>query len=114
MKALNYSQNYFSMKSEKTVADANTRQKGEWLTAEVVKRYRDAVERQPSKDMQSIGERRRLRLELEEKYGITEIEAINILNGSSIGDYINKYERRKKKAELKKGGNDNAEEQMEE
>ena len=38
-----------------------------------------------------VGERRRLRIELQERYGLLEIEAINILNGYGISDYVNKY-----------------------
>lgn len=35
----------------------------------------------------------RLSGELMKIYGVTEVEAINILHGKNIGDYINKYER---------------------
>ena len=31
--------------------------------------------------------------ELMEEYGVTQVEAINILNGYHIADYVNKYQR---------------------
>lgn len=102
MKALNYSRNYFSKKNDSVNEKDKTIHKGEWLTIEVAKRYRDVAEKISANDMQSIGERRRLRLELEEKYGVTEIEAINILNGFSIGDYVDKYYRMRNRIDLKK------------
>lgn len=43
-----------------------------------------------------IGERRELRIELQERCGVTEIEAINILNGFHTKDYIAKYQRLEK------------------
>ena len=42
-----------------------------------------------------VGERRRLRLELQKRFGLLEIEAINILNGCHIGNYVDKYYRMK-------------------
>jgi hypothetical protein len=41
--------------------------------------------------MQDIGERRRLRQELQERCGTTELEAVNILNGYHIDVYCMKY-----------------------
>lgn len=41
-----------------------------------------------------IGLRREIRLDLMKKYGVSEIEAINVLNGRNMGDYIVKYKRR--------------------
>lgn len=42
---------------------------------------------------QYIGELRKIGQELQEKYGVTELEAINILNGYHIKDYVDKYYR---------------------
>ena len=39
------------------------------------------------------GEKRKICLQMLEEYGITEIEATNILNGYGTSDYIGKYER---------------------
>ncbi len=44
--------------------------------------------------MQDIGERRQLRQDLQERCGITELEAINILNGFHIDTYCIKYLRK--------------------
>ena len=44
-----------------------------------------------------IGMRRELKRNLMEKYSLTEIEAINILNGRNIQDYVVKYERKRTK-----------------
>ena len=41
--------------------------------------------------MQDIGERRALRIELQERCRVTELEAVNILNGFHIDDYCVKY-----------------------
>lgn len=40
-----------------------------------------------------VGARRRLRIELQERYGLLEIEAMNILNGHLINEYVNRYNR---------------------
>lgn len=41
-----------------------------------------------------ISLRRDLRIDLMRKYGLTEIEAINVLNGKNIVDYIVKYQKK--------------------
>lgn len=43
-------------------------------------------------DGQDIGEFRKLKNELMKECNVTEIEAINILNGFHISDYVKKYE----------------------
>lgn len=40
-----------------------------------------------------IGQRRALRIELHNRCDITELEAINILNGHDIGLYVSRYEK---------------------
>jgi len=40
-----------------------------------------------------VGEQRRLRIELCDFFGVTELEAINILHGYHVMEYIQKYER---------------------
>lgn len=47
------------------------------------------------------GERRKLCKQIMEEYGITEIEATNILNGYCAYDYIAKYERIRTQTPLK-------------
>ena len=70
--------------------------RGEWLTAEAAADYRKRAEAlQNAAAGQDIGERRRLRVELQEKYGLLEIEAVNILNGYHTSFYVDKYYRLK-------------------
>jgi len=65
--------------------------KGEWLTQEVAEEYRVRASQLTDNGRQDIGERRELRIELQEKYGLLEIEAVNIINGFGIKDCVNKY-----------------------
>lgn len=53
--------------------------------------YRDRAAKLPYNGVQDIGERRRLRQELQERCGTTELEAVNILNGYHIDVYCMKY-----------------------
>lgn len=63
----------------------------ELLTREIAYTYRDRAKALPYNGMQDIGERRALRIELQERCGITELEAINIINGFHINIYCMKY-----------------------
>lgn len=65
--------------------------KGEWLTQEAAEEYRAKAIQLADNGRQDIGERRKLRIELQEKYGLLEIEAVNIINGFGIKDCVNKY-----------------------
>ncbi len=65
--------------------------KGLWLDEEAANVYAKKAMFLPGNDGQDIGERRELRIELQETYGLLEIEAINILNGYHIQDYVTKY-----------------------
>ena len=47
---------------------------------------------------EELGERRRLRQDLQERCGITELEAINIINGFHIDTYCIKYLRKAREA----------------
>lgn len=66
--------------------------KGDWLNLEACKEYHNRALALPPNGQQDIGERRKLRIELQEKYGIAEIEAINIVNGFHFLEYVLKYE----------------------
>jgi hypothetical protein len=68
------------------------RHKGEWLTIEACNEYYNRAKALPPNGCQDIGERRKLRIEMQEKYGIAEIEAINIINGFHFLEYTQKYE----------------------
>lgn len=67
--------------------------RGSWLTADVVADYQKRAAKLPSGSGQDVGTRRILRKELQEKYGLLEIEAINILNGFHAAFYVEKYYR---------------------
>lgn len=67
--------------------------KGLWLTAEAVAEYQKRARRVSTVGDQDIGARRALRKEFQEKYGLLEIEAINILNGFHAAFYVEKYRR---------------------
>lgn len=63
----------------------------ELLTHEIACAYRDRAKALPYNGMQDIGERRALRQELQARCGITELEAVNIINGFHIDIYCMKY-----------------------
>ena len=77
----------------KRLLQERDKHKGDWLTAEAVADHRRRAERIPAAGNQDIGARRALRKELQERYGILEIEAINILNGFHGAFYVEKYRR---------------------
>lgn len=63
----------------------------ELLTREIANTYRDRAKALPCNGMQDVGERRALRIELQERCGVTELEAVNIINGFHIHSYCMKY-----------------------
>jgi len=67
--------------------------KGEWLTMEAVAAYQKQAARLSVPGGQDIGARRQLRKKFQERYGLLEIEAINILNGFHAAFYVEKYRR---------------------
>lgn len=89
------------VKIEKALEDAiafvkrqNALHKGQWLTTDVAKEYADrAWPYLILNGYQYTGFVKELGMELQEKYGVTQLEAVNILNGRSIPDYVNKYTR---------------------
>lgn len=68
--------------------------KGDWLTLEVARKYAARADLfRELYENQYIGYVRQMGMELRDKYGVTEIEAINILNGYHIAEYVEKYDR---------------------
>lgn len=67
-----------------------------WLTEKVAYDYYNKAKKLPNPEI-DIGERRALREELQNKYDICEIEAINIINGHHIKDYVARYEKMRQK-----------------
>jgi hypothetical protein len=80
----------------KRVCEEHNRHRGDWLTAEVASLY-------PAKSWiyriyegnQYCGKVREMGMELQEKYGVTEVEAINILFEHNVSDYVDRYYRMK-------------------
>lgn len=66
----------------------------ELLTRKIAKEYIGRAKRISDESGQDVGKRRELRMELQERCGLTELEAVNIINGYHIGDYVAKHERR--------------------
>ena len=60
-----------------------------WLDSDAASKYHKKY-METNRDAAS---QKRLSDELRKIYGVTDIEAINILNGRNVGDYIGKYER---------------------
>ncbi len=84
-------------KKEKTEAEKKKvkyvhREDALWLTEDICKEYRDKAKNLSDNGGQDSGAWQRLRVELQELCDITEIEAINILRGMNIRDYVSKYE----------------------
>lgn len=67
--------------------------RGKWLDMEAVIRYRKMVLKLPDPEGALVGEKRNIWMDLIEAYGVTELEACNILNGHGGQDYVAKYER---------------------
>jgi len=67
----------------------------ELLTLEIAKEYQQRAKELPDNGLQDTGERRELRIELQNRCGLTELQAINILNGHHVKDYIAICERRR-------------------
>ena len=66
----------------------------EVLTKEIANEYRDKAKLLPPNGLQDIGDRRKLRIELQERCNLTELEAVNIINGFHVGIYVTIAERR--------------------
>ena len=64
------------------------------LTRAIAREYRERAEALPPNGMQDIGERRKLRIELQERCYLTELEALNTVNGFLRTSYIDESERR--------------------
>lgn len=84
-----------SRKSELAkVYRAHKAHKGKWINKDVVELYAmRAIFYRASEKEQYKGKLRKLGKELQREYGVTELEAINILFGNNISDYLNKYYR---------------------
>lgn len=83
--------------------DRHIKHNFKWLNSNTVEKYYKKF----ADSNKSAAIQRQLLDELMNIYGVTDLEAINILRGTNTGDYINKYERirtlRPVKHERKKG-----------
>lgn len=80
-------------RAQERINAENAQHRGDWLTHEVCEKYKELAASINDFDPQDVRRHRELRLELQEKYGLTEVEVINILNGNNISDYLLKYRR---------------------
>lgn len=69
----------------------------EVLTRKIANEYRDRARLLLPNGLQDIGDRRKLRIELQARCNLTELEAVNIINGYHIGEYVVIAERRERK-----------------
>lgn len=78
----------------------------ELLSRAIAKEYQRAASALADEGLQDIGQRRTLRIELQKRCGLTELEAVNVINGHHVQDYIAKYERRREEDERKQRDQD--------
>lgn len=76
----------------------------ETLTLKIANEYKKRAMLLPSNGLQDIDGRRELRIELQDRCNLTELQAVNILNGFHIPDYV-KIEAIKAEREAQKNEN---------
>lgn len=81
----------------------------EELTLEICREYQEKAKRINNNNRADIGARRQLREELQNRCGIPEIWALNIINGYYCKDYIALIEYKKKGGEIKENRKDGQE-----
>ena len=84
------------------------RKDAEWLTYDTCAYYMDKAKAIPDKSM-SNSTFRSLCYELKERCDITELQAINILNGYFISEYVSIYERMRNPENIKYKSDDKRE-----
>lgn len=75
----------------------------EVLTKEIAKEYIHRARELPQNGGQDIGKRRELRLELQKRCGLTDLQAMNIINGDHVKDYV-MIAARKERERIRKEG----------
>lgn len=86
------------MKKEKVFAEIKRRldkRNRNYLTEEAAWKYQKLCDAVSDSDVSDVGIRRVIRCALMEEHGLLEIEAINILNGYHVRDYVDKYQKQK-------------------
>lgn len=69
----------------------NEKQDFEWLTEEICREFKERADKL-SECEGDTGAWRSLRIELQERCHITEVQAYNILRGYNVRDYLNYYD----------------------
>ena len=78
----------------KRVCREHDRHQGKWIDEEICRKYHTkSLVWRVWYSGQYTGKVREIGEELQRDYGVTEIEAINILSGKHIRDYVSKYYR---------------------
>lgn len=67
-----------------------------WLTEEVAENYQKKYKTLLQNGVSELDASWELGAELQANYGVTRIEAMNILKGYYVKDYVNRYERIRK------------------
>ena len=75
----------------------------EVLTKAIAEEYMRRARKLPENGMQDIGERRELRIELQKRCGLTDLQAVNIVNGDHVKDYV-MIAAYKKREQIRKEG----------
>ena len=75
----------------------------EVLTKEIAKEYIHRARELPQNGRQDIGKRRELRIELQKRCGLTDLQEMNIINGDHVKDYV-MIAARKERARIRKEG----------
>lgn len=73
----------------------------EILTNEIANEYIERVRSLSNNGMQDTGDRRMIRIELQKRCNLTELAAINIINGFHVRDYVTIEQIKAKKLEEK-------------
>ncbi|MDO4305938.1 MAG: hypothetical protein Q4C77_03825 [Eubacteriales bacterium] len=79
----------------------------EMLTMQIANEYSNRARELLDNGLQDVGERRKLRIELQERCRLTELQAVNILNGYYARDYIAMCERREENERREQNNQDN-------
>lgn len=75
----------------------------EMLSMKIATEYQEKVKQIPENGGQDIGARRKLRTELQNRCKLTELQALNILNGFHVKDYIGIAEIKEREHERDEG-----------
>ncbi len=66
--------------------------KFEWLTEDICREYLERAKSLPPNNAQDIGPWRDLRIELQERCNLPEVQAYNIIHGFHIKEYVHMYD----------------------